>query len=434
MARILGLEELPHSVKSALSGSLRVCDEAIGLPMASRSSESGAFKNVVMRLSGADPELNPDIFSSNWFAGVSVVAVPNDIAESIIRDNARRTSVLKKLAAKIPSEMANSEIQVGPELDGDMSDRDSSGWIAGFDSGSCCVGLFSAHQSRIPENGTEGMSRAHSAYYLVCKAGGGVAAQTFHTRLCDALRSGKTLDQALESGDQPGPQALRRVALSAQRNRQRILLLAAEALGFHTVDTISDSASFSGAPSRGVITVMDVTYNSLRRVEGIARSTWQYASGSVDSALSQGMLTSSSLAEGFVAFMSPNYEYRVNVRNEAHNCLPFATSRLQTTRELATKAASAHKKVAASGGGNAHPDHKYVSEHFSWKSKDFGQMVDIEPPGLWGSHTSEAFLSRWSRELGVTACKVIRMQPELVCIAAMEPGKLRAAVRHAQPA
>ena len=434
MARILGLEEFPHSMRSSLSSNLRVCDEAIGLPMASRSSESGAFKNVVMRLSGSDTDLNPDIFSSNWFAGVSVVPVPAEIAETITRDSERRASALKRLAAKIPSEMANSEIQVGPELDGDESDRDSSNWTAGFDSGSCCVGLYSAHQPRVPKDGADGMNRAHSVYYLVCKAGGGVAAQTFHTRLCDALRSGKTLDQALESGTEPGPQALRRVSLAAQRNRQRILLLAAEALGFHTIDTISDNACSPNSPSRGAITVMDVTYNSLRRVEGTSRSTWQYAAGCADSALSQGMLTSSNLAEGFIAFMSSNYEYRVNVRNEAHNCLPFATPRLATTRELAMKAASAHKAAVSSGRRSAHPDNGFVTEHFSWKSKEFGHAVDIEPSGLWGSHASEAFLARWSRELGVTTCKVIRMQPEVVCIAALEPGKLRAAVKHVQQA
>ena len=87
----------------------------------------------------------------------------------------------------IPSEMEGSDVQVGPELDGDEQDRDRAPWIAGFDSPGCCVGLYSAQQSRAPEAHMAGMHRIHSAYFLVCKAGAGLAGQTFHSRLVAAL-------------------------------------------------------------------------------------------------------------------------------------------------------------------------------------------------------------------------------------------------------
>ena len=74
-----------------------------------------------------------------------------------------------------------------------------------------------------------------------------------------------------------------------------------------------------------------------------------------------------------------------------------------------------------------------MKARFSWKSKPVaGQAVNIEPPGLWGSHQSENFLANWARELGVAVFKPVRMAPELVCIAAMEPAKFRAAVKRAQ--
>ncbi len=412
---------------------MRVCDEAVVLPVAGRSSESGAFKNVCMRLSGSDRELNPDIFSPNWFAGASVVVVPPEAAEAVVRNPAKRAAALKKLVAKIPSEMADSNVQVGPSIDGDENDRDKQGWIAGFDSGSCCVGIYSARQSREPEAGQSGMTRVHSAYYLVAKAGGGVAAQTFHSRLTAALQTGKTLDECFEEGASPGAQALRRVSLAAVRNRQRILALAAEAFGFAMLDTIGDNAASPSSPMRGCITTVDVTYNSLRIVEGMPRSTWQYSSGCVDALLSQGLMTSSNVAEGFVVFTSSNDDFRINLRNDAHNTLPFVTTRLKTTRALSHTAAEAHKNAKGRPGAVAHPDHDYVHEHFIWKSRDLGVGVaDIEPPALWGSHSSEAFLASWSRELGVSVCKAIRMAPELVCVAAMEPAKLRAAVKHVQ--
>ena len=422
MARLLGLEEISSSLKQALASVLRLCDEATVLPSASRSSESGDFKNVAMKLSGSDPHVSPHLFSPAWFTGVTLVAVPAEVAEPLLREPSKRAAALKRLVAAIPSEMADAEVQVGPELDGDESDRDKAGWTSGFDGPACTVGLFSARQSRAPEAGMSGMSRAHSAYFLVCKAGGGTAAATFHARLTNALRKGKTLDEALESGSDPGPAALRRVATAAQRNRARVLAMAATALGFHAVDTLSDNASAPTAPSRGAIPLVDVSVNVLRKLPGV-RSTWQYSAGCVDACVSQGLLTASNVAEGFVVFTLPNDEFKLNLRNEASSCVPFATPRLQGTREALSAAVEAHKR------GEGHPDAAFVAERFGWKSKALGQRVEIEPPALWGAHASEQFLASWARELGLAACKAVRLAPEVVAISALEPSKLRAVVR-----
>lgn len=425
MARILGLEDIPANLRTSLQQTLRVSDEAVVLPSAARSPESGAFQNVVVRLSGVDGELNPAIFSSNWFAGVSVVKVDEAEAQGVLRNPAKRAAAMKKLAEQIPSEMASSDVTVGPELDGDESDRDVAGWTAGFDSASACVGLYSARHSQGPTTGAVGMNRSYAEFYLVCKAGGGVAAQTFHSRLEAALGAGKTLDECFQEGASPGAQALRRVNLAGSRNRKRILAQAADILGLHMVDTISDNAAAPAAPHRGAVTTIDVTYNALRRVEGVQRSTWQYTAGCVDTTLSSGLMTSSNLGEGFIAFTDSVDSFRLSVRNEAFNTIPFVTPRVATTRDIALRATAAHKK-----GGEGHPDSRFVQETFVWKPKDLGAGAPlIEPPALWGSHQSEAFLASWARELGVAACKVVRMAPELVCISAMEPGKLRAAVK-----
>lgn len=428
MARILGLEDIPASLRSALQQSLRVSDEAVVLPSAARSPESGAFQNVVVRLSGVDGELQPGIFSTNWFAGVSVVKVDAAMAEALLCNPAKRAAAMKQLASRIPSEMASSDVTVGPDLDCDETDRDVKGWTAGFDSGSACVGLYSARHSRGPSTHSVGMNRSYAEFYLVCKAGGGVAAQTFHSRLEAALGEGKSLDECLKEGASPGAQALRRVSLAASRNRKRILALAAEILAFHMVDTISDNAAAPAAPYRGAVTTIDVTYNALRRVEGAQRSTWQYTAGCVDATLSSGLLTSSNLGEGFIAFTDSTDSFKLAVRNEAFNTIPFVTPRVATTREIALRAAAAHKR-----GGEGHPDAQFVKDTFVWKPKDLGFNAPlIEPPALWGSHKSESFLASWARELGVSACKAVRLAPELVCVSAMEQGKLRAAVKSVQ--
>jgi hypothetical protein len=136
------------------------------------------------------------------------------------------------------------------------------------------------------------------------------------------------------------------------------------------------------------------------------------------------------VAEGFVAFTNQNDEFKVAVRNDAYSTIPFVTERLQTTKAISQSIAQEHKK-ANSRGQAAHPDSEFISTRFCWKSKNVpgGDGLSIEPPPLWGSHASEAFLASWARELGVANCKVVRMSPEAVCISAMEPAKLRAVVK-----
>ena len=157
------------------------------------------------------------------------------------------------------------------------------------------------------------------------------------------------------------------------------------------------------------------------------RSVWQYAAGACDAAASQGVVVSSNVAEGFVAFVSRAGE-RLVLKNEAHSCLPFSTPRILSNRDAVFAAVEAHKKARKSKTCS-HPDHDWVYSRFAWRSKDFGNAVDIEPPCIWGSHESEAFLSEWSRELGVSRASPIRLQPEIVAISAVEPGKLRVATK-----
>ena len=413
-------------MKSALGASLRVYDEAVVLPQAHRSTESGGFKGVAMKLSGTEGELSAEVFSPNWFSGVSAVAVPSNIAEPLLKDPRKRAAALKAIVQAIPSEMEGADVQVGPSLDGDEHDRDTCDWHAGFDSPGCCVGLYSAQQSRSPDATVQGMHRIHNTYFLVCKAGGGLAAQTFHSRLVAALGQGLSLDEALKQGNSPGQQGLRRVSLAAQRNRARILEMAARAIGYHAIDTISDNAARAGSQNRMAVTTLNVQTNVLRENPA---GGWHYAAGCVDSSTSQGLLASSNPHEGFVVFTDSMAGYKINLRNPAYNCLPFSSMRLNNNRDAVMTAADKHKK-ALNGNSAAHPDAAWVRERFGWKAKALG--VDIEPPPLWGTYSSEEFITAWGRELGIASCRVMRLQPEVVAIAAVEPAKLRAAARHVQ--
>lgn len=430
MAKIASLDDVGPKLRSQLIAQLRVTDEAVVLPQAHVSVESNTLKNVVMRICGSEPGLQPELFSASWFSGVSLVKVPNEKAELLLSDPRLRTGALAKLKDAVPSEMADSQLQVGPDLECDEQDRDCAEWVAGFDGPNCCVGLYSATHSRSPDS-TDGMARVHHSYYLACKAGGGMAAQTFHARLTAALKEGATLDEALSEEGSPGAKALRRVAQAAKRNRGRIIVAAAEALGFFGVDTIGDNASPAGRSYRIAVPAIDCTYNSLSRADcGAApRSIWQYAAGCVDAAASTGVISSSNVAEGFVAFVAADGNSRIHLKNDAYSCLPFCTARIMSNRDAVLKATDQHKR-AKNGCTPAHPDHTWVSERFTWKSKIFTEgQANIEPPCLWGTHRSEGFLSEWARELGVSRASPVRLHPEAVVVSSVEQGKLRVAAK-----
>jgi len=429
MARILSLDECPVSLRNHLVRSLRSLDEAVLLPQAERRDDTGVYKNICFRLSGNEPNVPISVFNPSWFSGVSAVKVTGAFVGRILGDPAVRAAALAKLREAIPSEMANSELQVGPNLDCDDSDRDKSEWVAGFDGPGCFVGLFSAEHSSAPDPTRRGMDRVHQTAYLVCKAGPGLAGATFHSRLVAALRRGATLEDCLERGD-PGPAALRRVSMAGSRNRARILMLAGEALGMAMLDTVPDQSS--RGRYRCAVTHVDVSVNSIRRIEdNVTRPTYQYTT-CVDAGISQGLMAMSNIADGVVLMLSCNGEVRQTLRNEAHCSLPYSSRRLTTDRDLISVVTKEHKD-AMRHKDVAHPDDEFVRDRFTWKNRTFPGVEnapDLEPLALWGNYEHEDFLAKFARELGVATCQVVRLRPAAVCLAGIEPGKLRAAVRN----
>lgn len=406
MARVLGLEEVDSALRSAVASSLRLCDEAIVLPSASRSEESGAFKNVVFRLRGDEEQLDPAIFECQLFTGLSAVAVDAADAARILAD---RRGAADRLAAAIPSELADAELSVGPQLDGDAHDRDAKPWVCGLDGTSSFVGLFSAEQLKPPTLGAVGMSRVHNTYYLVARAGGGAAVSTFQARLTAALKSGKSLDAIFDADGPLGGGALRRAAAAGGRNRAMILAQAGRLLGID-LDSLNDSASPEGSPQRVAIPIVDVNVNTLHK-DG---ATWQFSS-CLSSDASTGLCSLSAATEGLILFADKEGSLKTSVTNDASSCIPFSTPRLRGPRALVMRASE-----------ERHPDAAFLEDRFAWVEKAVGQRAKVVPPSLWGSHASESYLASWARELGLAALQPLRLRPEAVAIASAEPAKLRA--------
>ena len=137
----------------------------------------------------------------------------------------------------------------------------------------------------------------------------------------------------------------------------------------------------------------------------------------------------SNLSDGVVLFLSENGDVRQSLRNEAHASMPFSSPRLVSDPDLIATVVKEHK-AAAKRGGTANIDHAFIRDRFVWRNRQFSPTdADIEPLALWGSHDKEGFFAKFARELGVAKCQVVRLRPMCVCVAGVESGKLRAALR-----
>lgn len=422
MARLLTIDACTVGLRNSLLGSLRPQDEGLLLPQASQSVDSKTFKNCIFRLSGGDGGLNAAVFSPDWFSGVSLVQLlPVDTAqlEKKLENPQSRAALLKALVDAIPSELADSSLQVGPPLEGDEFDRDKEGvqWTAGFDSPTAFVGIYTAEHSRAPEAGKMGMNRVHKEYFLVCRAGGGIAASTFHARVLAACSKGLSLDQMFAEGGALGPQALRRVASSAARNRHRILVLASTALGLVGVQTVGDQAGRNVC--RGAVVDVDVTLNTLRKLDDVLSSTWQFTAA-LDGLLSKGLIALSNVSDGLVLFLQESSgEKKISLKNEVWNAIPLTTMRIAASRDLLARVMEA----------SDHGDAEWIKKRFGWKNRNFkASQRDVIPFSLWGSHDTEQFTKSFTRELGISDLNAVRLRPEVVCLGGVEPGKLRAIV------
>ena len=389
--------------------------------------------------------MSPSLFPRDLFTGLSMVKISASETKRLERqlnDPEARARMLEQMRDAVKSEMESSDVQTGPLLECDESDRDTAEWICGLDGPSAFVGIYSAEHSRPPDQATVGLSRVHKEMFLVCRAGAGTSASTFHSRLLAGIRADTmaTLDSLLESESKvPGPQGLRRLATASSRNRSRIIADVALAIKL-AIPTIGDAASRN--KYRGAVLDVDVAVNTLRKLDGdeCAQSTWQLTTG-VDACVSKGLVTLSNAAEGIVFFINKSGEHKTTLRNECWSSIPFVTQRLFTGRTISDVVTSAYKQQqqrhANSSSHSPHIDSEWIRSRFTWKNREYeqGSIVnaeraeEVEPFALWGSHTPEGFVQSFARELGLADLNAIKLRPEAVVIAGVESGKLRSILK-----
>ncbi|MDA9633361.1 hypothetical protein N9S81_00315, partial [bacterium] len=345
MARLLAVDDVSVPLRNTLLKYLSPMDEAVLLPQATQSQDSASFKNVCFRLC-ATQETNSNIIPLDLFTGVSIARISSGedvkLLQGAFEQKETRAALLQNLVDSISSEMNDDAVTIGPQLDCGEDERDlpTDNWTAGFDSPSAFVGIFSAQNSHPTEPGTTGQSRVYDEYYLVCKAGGGLAGSTFHSRLRAELAKGKTLDQCLDEGGIPGACALRRVSTAGQRNRGRILAKASCALGLKNLSTVGDTPARN--KEKIVVADVDVVVNSLKKLETSKTPTFQLAC-CTDLSLSKGACFLSNASDGLTLLLSSSGDMKPSVSNETFASLPFFSVRIKSSRDLAGDVVRAHK-------------------------------------------------------------------------------------------
>lgn len=433
MARLLTIDRCTVGLRNSLVGCLSANDEAVLLPQASKSVESDGFKNVCFRLRGDSSPVNPAVFSTRFYDGLSAVRL-NDtdakVVNAILKDPVRRANMLQLLKTTIRSEVSDSELVVGPKLECDADERDSETWVCGLDSTSAFAGVFETRHNRPPAGSTEtGMTRPYTELFLVVRAGAGVAAQTLHSRLTTALADGVTLDACLEEDvTGPGSTALRRLQRAGSRNRARVLADLADALKLTGVASVGDTEC--KARTRIAVPHIDLQVNTLSKNEetisttnSVQNSSWRYVTG-VDCLSSTGAGTLSNAASGLILFAPQTATSGMKttaIRNECMHALPFSTQRVSTERQMVETICKSRKQ---------HPDKDWIRERFAWQNSIADERgAEIEPSSLWGSHTATSWTKSFARELAVSELEPLVLAPELVVTAGLTAGKLRAVLR-----
>jgi len=396
------------------------------------------------------------LFSRDWAHGTSVIRLPDGAIEGFVHDPAARNLALEKMRTSIASELKDLTVTIGPSIKAasNVDLEDDANWTCGFDSDSCCAGIYAALEDRPPlskrRSMMPGMTRAHPAHYMVVKCGAGRSAEEFHSHLQDKLRTGMGLTESLESistemTGSPDPMSvLKRLASVGRRNRSRIMMILARALGIEaTIDSMLDLAAGPHGSQQAAILQTDTVTNMLELAPSDP-SHWLYFGGSVAPCHSQGIALCSNVADGFVLLEEAKggaSQQRVQtlVRNQFYGSLPYGSEMISSPEEALAIASQDHAVVATTDAA-AHPDSAWVRRHFAWQSpaprtttaqanSAYDNLVtELEPPVLWGTH-APLKLTTWARQLECDDLSPLRLRPELVLLAGGEPASIRSAVK-----
>lgn len=428
--------DLTAKLRTELERELRPVDTAWLLPGASASLESSDLKNTVLGLDPSAPGPPVHLFGSDWGHGVSAIRVPTERVESLVATPEQRVRLLQAMRDAIPCELIDSNIQVGPQLQSNHhKDAEGDDWVVGFDGVNCSCGLYYATELRSSTgNRGDGMTRPVDSYFLVAKAGGGLAAQQFHAELsglfADKTASLQQIDQAHQLEHK-----MQRVVQAGRRNRAAILHTLAKVMGMIAdIDVVVDHASANSVtPKQLAILRIDAVTNVLiksEREEGAREVEWKYFAGAVAPSCSQSSIMCSNALEGYIGFFPLNEQQdALHLRNEAGGALPFSSLRTSSGAQALERAVSAHCER------RGHPEHEWIQQHFAWYrpavrrvahlDPKVQQCIDaLEPAPLWGTHTPATY-TRWLRPLGAEEANVVRLFPTMVVMAGNESSVLR---------
>jgi hypothetical protein len=374
------------------------------------SPESGNLRNATLSFEDSASDVKMELFSENWHHGVSLCEIDSTRARRLLDS---KPALLETLRKAVRCYASDQERDLGPSLNCDHSDRDLEDdcWDAGLDSPGSCAGLYSADCLSQPFD--SGISRRNTRYFLIVKAGAGRAARDFHMQLQAALKNNSFLSDALVGPTGIGEQKLRRIEMSARRNRARVLADMATALGASEVATAPDHASHaSHVTLRCAVPTVDVKTNFLHQHSNA--KTWMYLAGMAEGGSSGGLVTCKNTAGGFLLFAEQDGSLDIHLKNQLGNMTPFGTARTKSSLETLLKMSAAVTQHTP------HEDDAWVRDRFAWTHSPQGTVLDLIPMSLWGMHEEERQVEHSAVAMGTVGLRTLKCNPEAVVVPGIE--------------
>ena len=217
-------------------------------------------------------------------------------------------------------------------------------------------------------------------------------------------------------------------------------MLAANALGLDWLDTVPDQSS--RGKYRSAVTHLDVSCNVLRKAERhdyrvnlpVHDLSRRVCVQGVDEPIECcGRVAARAVADRRGASTASQ-------RCVVHTAL--CVMRIATDKTTLLESLQAYRETQRarheSDQEYAHPDGEFVRQTFTWKNREFSGMDSARKAKSWnhslcgGTYDQETYSNRFARELGIAQCQLVRLRPYAVCVAGIDPGKLRAAIRNLQ--
>lgn len=364
---------------------MRPQDRLYVLKGASRSFESGEYKNTLFDICPDTPGINPNLFSPHWYAGVSFIQICNKVGKILEHESEIRKKFLQELKTKVECR------DYRHEHSNRHTERDHKLYTE-----SSCLGLYRGYQ--YPERSRNNLHREHIVYYIVCKSDAGLEAFDLSERVNALLEDANVALRDVFGGGEGNINMSELRELSNLSRRRRCDMI-------KTCVSCAYNALSEPHPTVEIDSnVKDVQYNRLDVVEDAHSSRYLYYAGCALRRPGEHCIIALGAASGFLISVQGDPR---RAPHAAEHAAPMGPPRLTTTRD-------AMKNTRCL----SETDRSWIQDHFIWDNMN-GEGTCM--PGCFGGMHAQ-----WHSPaaMGADMSSCVHISPVAVLIASPDEARL----------